>query len=76
MRARMGFLPRVMRGAAGPHDLGPGQNHDSAFPELAARPDRAPDVEYDAISGHEAQNLVPEEDDSQQNIIVHNTPDV
>ena len=60
----------------GPHNLGLGQNHNSTFPELAARPDRAPDVEYDVISGHKAQNLAPEDNDSEQNIVVHNTPDV
>jgi len=37
MRRRMGFYPMVMRAAAGPRDLGSGDNRGDTFPELIAR---------------------------------------
>ena len=39
MRLELGIFPRVIRGGAGPHDLGPGENERDAFPELTARSD-------------------------------------
>ena len=62
MRSRAGLFPRVTEAAAGPHDLGSGQNHDSTFPELTSH--SAPNVEYDVINDHEAQNLAPGGDGS------------
>lgn len=76
MRTRLGLFPRVMKGGAGPHDLGPGQNHDSTFPELAARPDRARELEHDIIGDHETRDSASGEDDSEPNVVVHNLPDV
>ena len=75
VRSRVGLFPRVMKAAAGPHDPGSGQNRDSTFPELTARPDLAPDVGCD-LSDHEAQNLGPGDDGSEQNVVVDNIPDV
>lgn len=73
----MGFFPKVMRAAAGPHDLGPGQNRNGAFPELTAQPGLSPDDddEYNPPSGREVQDS-DSGDDSDPNIVVHNTSDV
>ena len=37
MRRRALIFPRVIRAAAGPHDLGSGNNYDEALPELTAQ---------------------------------------
>lgn len=71
MRKRMGFIPRVMRAAAGPDDLGSGQNHDGTFPELAVH-----DTEPDATNGHERQNSNSGDDGSERKVVVSNVPDV
>ena len=42
MRLGLGFLPRVIRAGAGPHDLGSGENRSNAFPELTVRSDTDP----------------------------------
>ena len=64
----------VMKGAAGPHDLGSGQAHDSTFPELTAQ--SGPNIEYDEPSDCEAQSLAPGDDCSEQDTIVDNMPNV
>ena len=76
MRTRRVFFPKVMRAAAGPHDLGSGQNYDSAFPELTAQPGQAPDVEPDTTSDHETGDPESGDGDFEPNIVVRNTPDV
>ena len=76
MRMRMGFIPRVMRAASGPHDLGSGQNHDNTFPELTAWPGRVPDAEDDSTSGHETHNSTSGNSGSVLNVVVRNVPDV
>ena len=73
-RPRAGLFPRVMKGAAGPQDLGSGQTHDSTFPELTAQSGLGPDIEYDAFSDCEAQSLAPGDDCSEQDTIVDNMP--
>ena len=75
-RPRAGFFPRVMKGAAGPHDLGSGKTHDSTFPELTALSDLGPDIEYDSFGDREAQSLAHGDDCSEQDAIVDNTPNV
>ena len=42
MCLELGFLPRVIRAGAGPHDLGSGENEGNTFPELTARVDAEP----------------------------------
>ena len=42
MRLELGFLPRVIRAGAGPHDLGSGETEGNTFPELTARVDAEP----------------------------------
>ena len=80
MRMRMGFIPKVMRAAAGPHDLGSGQNHDSTFPELTARSDRASEVERDSDTIVSWMQYGPDfwDDDPAPNrdVVIHNTPNV
>jgi len=77
MRMRMGFIPRVMRAASGPHDLGSGQNRDSTLPELTAWPDGPPEVGHDAISGHVMQHSASRDGGSERmNAVVRNTPNV
>ena len=73
-RPRAGLFPMVMKGAAGPHDLGSGQAHDSTFPELTAQ--SGPNIEYDEPSDCEAQSLAPGDDCSEQDTIVDNMPNV
>ena len=42
MRKRALVFPMVIRAAAGPHDLGPGDRDDEELPEVAAQPDSDP----------------------------------
>ena len=37
VRRRALMFPRVIKAAAGPHDLGPGNNHDETLPELTVQ---------------------------------------
>ena len=73
MRKRMGFIPRVMRAAAGPDDLGSGQNHDSTFPELKTQ---THDVEQETVGSHERENSDSGDDGSEPKVVVSNAPDV
>ena len=75
MRKRMGFFPRI-QAAAGPHDLGPGQNQGDTLPELMARRDPTPNYEDDPTSGDEERDLIAEDTHSDLDIVVHNAPDV
>lgn len=53
MRKIMGLIPRVLRASAGPHDLGPGHNHDSTFPELTVQQEERHHHENDSVDGGE-----------------------
>jgi hypothetical protein len=59
IRKRMGLFPVLIRAAAGPHDLGPGDNHDSTFPELMAQQDPTSNHEDDPTSGAEDAHSDP-----------------
>jgi hypothetical protein len=77
MRKRMGFFPMLIRAAAGPHDLGPGNNHDNTFPELMARQDPIPGHEVEGpTSGDEERDLIADDTHSDLGVVVHNVPDV
>ena len=76
IRKRMGLFPTVIRAAAGPHDLGPGDNHDNTFPELTAQQDQTPDHEDAHPSGDEERDLPAEDAHSDLDIVVHSAPDV
>ena len=60
IRKLLRLFPMVIRAAAGPHDLGPGDNTRNAFPELMARPN---------IEGADNTDLEPD-------TVIHNTPSV
>jgi hypothetical protein len=72
----MGLFPKVIRAAAGPHDLGPGDNHDDTFPELMTQQDPTSDHEGDPTSDDEEGDLTFEDAHSDLDIVVHNAPDV
>ena len=63
MRWRALMFPKVMKAAAGPHDLGPGNNHDETLPELTMQSnpdhDSEPNSEY---SPTDHRNLVTSHD--------------
>ena len=73
MRLKFGLFPKVMRARAGPHDLGPGDNSRSAFPELMVQSDAGP-----AVGGNEDHmgQKVPTTDntDPQPDIVIRNIP--
>ena len=76
IRRRMGLFPKVIRAGGGPHDPGPGHNHDATFPELTARQDPTLNYEDDPTSGDEEQNLIAEDTDSDTDTVIYNGPDV
>jgi hypothetical protein len=76
IRKRMGLFPTLIRAAAGPHDLGPGSNHDNTFPELTTQQDPRPNHEDDPMSGDEVQNLIAGSGHSDPDVVVYNAPDV
>ena len=47
MRKRALMFPKLMKAAAGPHDLGPGDNYDEASPQLMLEFDSDSDAESD-----------------------------
>ena len=42
------MFPRLIKAAAGPHDLGPGNNYDETFPELTVQLDSDPNPGSDS----------------------------
>jgi hypothetical protein len=59
IRKRLGLFPVLIRAAAGPHDLGPGDNHDRTLPKLLAQQDPMPNHEDDPASGAEDAHSDP-----------------
>ena len=47
MRKRVLIFPKIMKAAAGPHDLGPGSNYDETLPELTMQLSLDSDTELD-----------------------------
>jgi hypothetical protein len=47
MRLRVFMFPKVMKAAAGPHDLSPGDSRDRTFPELTTESPPDSDIEFD-----------------------------
>ena len=75
MRKRMGLYPTVMRAAAGPHDLGSGDNRGNTFPELIARQHPTAGDEGDPMpGGDEEWDPAAADASSDQDIVIHNTP--
>ena len=74
MRKRLG-IPRVMKAAAGPHDLGPG-SHDNGGPALEAQPDSDSGSEtilspfdVDRVDNRSSDTNL----DSESVVLIHNT---
>jgi len=78
MRKRMGIYPTVIRAAAGPDDLGSGNNLNDTFPELVARQDPTSDHEDDSEGGDEEwdPDAVDSGSDQDIQVVVHNVPHV
>ena len=76
MRKRMGIYPTVIRAAAGPHDLGSGNNRNDTFPELMARQDPTSDHEGGPEGGDKEWDTDAADAGSDEVIVVHNVPHV
>ena len=66
------MFPKKMKAAAGPHDLGPGDNSGDTFPELTTQSD----VECTASGDEdfEGQWGSDMDDNSEPDVVVRNTP--
>ena len=64
MRMRLKFFPQVIQAAAGPHDLGPGDNTGGAFPDLVVQ------------SNAESTPSDDEPGEDGEGVVIHNTPSV
>ena len=72
MRWRKWILPKVIRGAAGPHDLGSADNRGDVLPELMARTG----VESRTSDDEDLEGQwdpTTEDTDSEPSVVVHNT---
>ena len=75
MRKRALVFPRVMRAAAGPHDLGPGAHDDEELPEVGAQSDSDSDSDTTSGFGDDDRSSVTSMD-SESDVVVHNTVSV
>ena len=75
MRSRGPFwlFPKVIRAGAGPHDLGSGDNEGDTFPELTVHSGAEPIATGDEDLGGR-QGPAADGDDSEPEVVVHNTP--
>jgi len=71
----MGLFPKVIRVAAGPHDLGSGENRGDAFPELTVRSDAEPIMSGDEDFGGR-WDPTTDGTGSESDVVVRNTPSV
>ena len=71
MRSRKWFFPRAIRAAAGPHDLGPGDNIGDTFPELAVWTDAEPTTSSEDFGGQ--WGLTADATDFESDVVVRNT---
>ena len=75
IRKRGLVFPRVMRAAAGPHDLGPGGRDDEELPGVEAQSDS--DSDSDTVSGFWDNDRSPATSiDSESDVVIHNMPSV
>jgi len=78
MRKRLG-IPKVIKGGAGPHDLGPGGREDSGSPRVEARSPSDSGSDFmsslcDDDGGNDRSSVTSVE--SEYDIVIHNTPAV
>ena len=57
IRWRAFVFPKVIKAAAGPHDLGPGDNHDETLPELTVQSSSDLGTEFDGREDSTADHL-------------------
>ena len=75
MRKRGLMFPRVMRAAAGPHDLGPGGHDDEGMPEVEAQ--SGSDSDSDTMSGFGDYDRSPVISiDPESDVVIHNMTSV
>lgn len=75
MRKRVpGFPGLVLKGQAGPHDLGPGNNCDETFPELTVQSSSDPDTVPDGNGDPPADSSSPASSHESLLELVHNVP--
>ena len=71
-RKRLPMFPKKMKAAAGPHDLGPGDNSGDTFPELTTQLDvectASGDEDFEGQWGSDTN------DNSEPDVVVRNTP--
>ena len=73
-RLRKWMPPKVLRGGAGPHDLGSGENRGGVFPELMVQSDAdEPTTSADEDLGAQS-DLAAGDADSESIIVVRNAP--
>ena len=75
MRKRGLMFPRVIRAAAGPHDLGPGGHDDEGIPEVEAQSDSDSDSDTMSGFGDDDRSSVTSVD-SESDIVIHNVTSV
>ena len=72
MRKRAFIFPKVIKAAAGPHDLGPGDSYDRASPCLGVEPSLDSETEFDLTNSRDStmghHNLVSGYDSESHNI--------
>ncbi|KAF9778333.1 hypothetical protein BJ322DRAFT_494463 [Thelephora terrestris] len=67
---RFKIFPRVIRAGAGPHDLGPGERREDAFPELTEWPDAEPESGDEDLGGQ--WNPTTDGNSPELDIVIHN----
>jgi hypothetical protein len=72
MRSEFGIFPRVIRAAAGPKDLGSGENRGETFPELTVRSGAGP-VSAERDPG-EQWSLATDDTGSEPDMVIRNEP--
>ena len=76
VRKRALMFPKVIKGAAGPHDLGPGNNRGETFPELVVQSSLNPGTAPDGSGGSLTDSPCSASDHGSLLEVVHNIPSV
>ena len=76
VRKRALMFPKVIKGAAGPHDLGPGNNRGETFPELVVQSNLNPDATPDRSGGSLTGSPSSASDHESLLEVEHNIPSV
>ena len=76
VRKRAFMFPKVIKGAAGPHDLGPGNNRGKTFPELVVQSGTDPDIAPDRSDDSPTNPPTSVSNNESLLEVVHNIPSV